>query len=89
MKLGLSEALKGPGAVPVIKHVLQLGPSAHAHYVVCLQKERMEKEEGRKEGALQTEVQKEKLAKEKDALQIEVKPLEKHQTVQQDSAKQF
>ena len=85
------KAFKGPGAVPVTKQLLQLGRSAHAHYVTRLEKERKEKEEAqkqltlKKEEALQMETQKQKLAKEKEDLQSKEKQLERQETAQQDS----
>ena len=53
------KAFEGPGVVPVTKQLLQLGCSAHALYVMHLEKEPKEKEVAlkqlnlQKEGALQ------------------------------------
>ena len=38
------KAFEGPGVVPVTKQLLQLGCSAHALYVMHLEKEQKEKE---------------------------------------------
>ena len=85
------KAFKGPGSVPITKQLLQLGRSAHAHYVMRLDKERKEKEEAQnqlilqREQALQMEAQEQQLAKEKNDLQSKEKELERQETVQQDS----
>ena len=62
---------RGPGSEPITRQLLHLGPSAHDHYTMCLDKERKEKEEAQKqldlqkEQSLQMEAQKQPLAKEK------------------------
>ena len=76
--------------MPITKQLLQLGRSAHAHYVMRLEKERKEKEEAQKqltlqrEQALQMEAQKRQLREKKD-LQCEEKELERKERAQQDS----
>lgn len=68
------QAFKGPGSVPITKQLLQLGRSAHAHYVLRLDKDKKEKEEAQKqltlqkEQAAQMEAQTQQLAKEKKDL---------------------
>ena len=42
------KAFKGPGSVPITKQLLQLGRSAHAHYVLRVDKDKKEKEEAQK-----------------------------------------
>ena len=65
------KAFKGPGSVLITKQLLQLGRSAHAHYVLRLDKDKKEKEEAQKQLTLQKEqaakmeAQKQQLAKEK------------------------
>ena len=66
------QASKGPGSVPVTKQLLQLGRSAHAHYVLRLDKDKKEKEEAQKqltlqkEQAAQMEAQKQQLCQRKE-----------------------
>ena len=43
------KAFKGPGFVPITKQLLQLGRSAHAHYVLLLDKDKKEKEKAQKQ----------------------------------------
>ena len=47
------KAYKSLGVVPVTKQLLQLGCSAHALYVMHLEKEQKEKEEAQKQPNLQ------------------------------------
>ena len=74
------KAFKGPGSVPITKQLLQLGRSAHAHYVLRLDKDKKGKEEAqeqltrRKEQVAQMEAQKQ-LAKEKKDLNNKEKEL--------------
>lgn len=49
------KAFKNHGSVPITRQLLQLGRSAHAHYVMCLDKERTEKEEAQNQLILQRE----------------------------------
>ena len=73
------KAFKGPGSVPITKQLLQLGRSAHAHYVLRLDKDKKEKEEAQKQLALQKEqaaqmeAQKQQLAKEKKDVNSKVR----------------
>ena len=84
------KAFKGPGSVPVTKQLLQLGRSAHAHYVLRLDKDKKEKEEAQKqltlqkEQAAQMEAQKQQLAKEKKDLNSKEKELERQEAAQQE-----
>ena len=84
------KAFKGPGSVPVTKQPLQLGRSAHAHYVLRLDKDKKEKEEAQKqltlqkEQAAQMEAQKQQLAKEKKDLNSKEKELERQEAAQQE-----
>ena len=84
------KAFKGPGSVPVTKQLLQLGRSAHAHYVLHLDKDKKEKEEAQKqltlqkEQAAQMEAQKQQLAIEKKDLNSKEKELERQEAAQQE-----
>lgn len=84
------KAFKGPGSVPITKQLLQLGRSAHAHYVLHLDKDKKEKEEAQKqltlqrEQAAQMEAQKQQLAKEKKDLNSKEKELERQEAAQQE-----
>ena len=84
------KAFKGPGSVPITKQLLQLGRSAHAHYVLRLDKDKKEKEEAQKqltlqkEQAAQMEAQKQQLAKEKKDLNSKEKELERQEAAQQE-----
>ena len=61
------KAFKGPGSVPITKQLLQLGRSAHAHYVLRLDKDKKEEAQKQltlqKEQTAQMEAQKQQLAK--------------------------
>ena len=84
------KAFKGPGSVPITKQLLQLGRSAHAHYVLRLDKDKKEKEEAQKqltlqkEQAAQMEAQKQQLAIEKKDLNSKEKELERQEAAQQE-----
>ena len=49
------KAFEGPGVVPVTKQLLQLSCSAHALYVMHLEKEQKDKEEAQRQLNLQKE----------------------------------
>ena len=84
------KAFKGPGFVPVTKQPFQLGRSAHAHYVLRLDKDKKEKEEAQKqltlqkEQAAQMEAQKQQLAQEKKDLNSKEKELKRQEAAQQE-----
>ena len=84
------KAFKGPGSVPITKQLLQMGRSAHAHYVLRLDKDKKEKEEAQKqltlqkEQAAQMEAQKQQLAIEKKDLNSKEKELERQEAAQQE-----
>ena len=84
------KAFKGPGSVPITKQLLQLGRSAHDHYVLRLDKDKKEKEEAQnqltlqKEQAAQMEAQKQQLAKEKKDLNSKAKEFERQEAAQQE-----
>ena len=84
------KAFEGPGSVPITKQLLQLGRSAHAHYVLRLDKDENEKEKVQKqltfqkEQSAQMEAQKQQLAKEKKDLHSKEKQLERQEAAQQE-----
>ena len=79
------KAFKGPGSVPITKQLLQLGRSAHAHYVLRLDKEEAQTQLAlQKEPAAQMEAQKQQLAKEKKDLNSKEKELESQEAAQQE-----
>ena len=84
------KAFKGPGSVPITKQLLQLGRSAHAHYVLRLDKDKKEKEGAQKqltlqkEQAAQMEAQKQQLAREKKDLNSKEKELERQEAAQEE-----
>ena len=84
------KAFKGPRSVPITKQLLQLGRSAHAHYVLRLDKDKKEKEEAQKQLTLQKEqaahmeAQKQQLAKEKKDLNSKEKELERQEAAQEE-----
>ncbi|KAK2565467.1 hypothetical protein P5673_010532 [Acropora cervicornis] len=49
------KAFKCPASVPITKQLLQLGRSAHAHYVMRLEKEQKDKQEAQKQLTLHRE----------------------------------
>ena len=78
------KAFKGPGSVPITKQLLQLGRSAHAHYVLRLDKGEAQTQLAQKEPAAQMEAQKQQLAKEKKDLNSKEKELERQEAAQQE-----
>ena len=76
--------------MPITKQLLQLGRSAHAHYVLRLDKDENEKEKVQKqltfqkEQSAQMEAQKQQLAKEKKDLNSKEKQLERQEAAQQE-----
>ena len=84
------KAFKGPGSVPITKQLLQMGRSAHAQYVLRLDKDKKEKEEAQKqltlqkEQAAQMEAQKQQLAQEKKDLNSKEKELKRQEAAQQE-----
>ena len=71
--------------MPITKQLLQLGRSAHAHYVLRLDKEEAQTQLTlQKEPAAQMEAQKQQLAKEKKDLKSKEKQLERQEAAQQE-----
>ena len=70
--------------MPITKQLLQLGRSAHAHYVLRLDKGEAQTQLAQKEPAAQMEAQKQQLAKEKKDLNSKEKQLERQEAAQQE-----
>ena len=85
-RVGL-KAFEGPGVVPVTKQLLQLSCSAHALYVMHLEKDQNEKEEAKRQLNLQKEralQRKQEIKARYIRLQSKAKRLEGQETFQQD-----